>query len=150
MSHASYLVFTDIFETIVNDAMQTSLRGMTFQICWLVRRDKRMLFKIINKLRSNYLIHHVRYVSNDRNGAVIWQKRLHLRCFFNTGVTLASFQSSGKIPFERESLMIYNRESAKWWPAISLSFLSNPKMSGPHLLESDINSCERSAEYHWN
>ena len=26
----SYLVFVDIFEPIVNDAMQISLRGMTF------------------------------------------------------------------------------------------------------------------------
>ena len=40
-THTSYLVFVDIFEPIVNDAMQTSLRGMAFQICWLVKRDKK-------------------------------------------------------------------------------------------------------------
>ena len=87
--YTSYLLFVNIFKHIVNDAMRNNLCGMTFQICWLVGRDKRMLLQISNKLRSHQSLHHICPVSNDRNRTVTGYN--FYVSIFNTVVTLASF-----------------------------------------------------------
>ena len=97
---------------------------------------KKMFFKIINKLRSRWLLHHFCYVSNDRHylnqcwnivnwtlgNKLQWNLNWNWYIFIqdnafenvicemasilsrpqcvNTGVTLASFQFSGKNPLE--------------------------------------------------
>ena len=80
------------------------------------------------------------------NRPIIWHS-IYISIILINRVTLAIFQSSGKVPFERESFMMHNKESTICSPAILTSFLSNPKISIPVLSDKDINSVMRSIRW---
>ena len=52
----------------------------------------------------------------------------------------ASFHSSGKVPYERESFMVHSKESTMYSPGIMTSFRSNPKVPMPAFSDKNIRS----------
>ena len=80
------------------------------------------------------------------NRTLIWHTIYIYIILINRG-NPSNFQSSGKVPFERESFMMHNKESTICSPAILTSSLSNLKISIPVLSDKDINSVMRSIRW---